>query len=284
MRKSLIISGIGLTVCANFNAQAQTKIIQPKAIEILNTTRASNQPPTTNWTGTGEVGLSSARGNSRSDNLNVKLGLKQETETWINNASFESLLAKGDVTTTNANGETVTRLSSTANRYGLGGSMGYKFNPNNYLVTVLRYDHDLFGTNLWQGTVSFGYGHIFIKNATIELALELGPGFARYRPANAIQTVNGSTVTTTSPIRSQGITRGQALFTYNITANTSLQNTFLLEAGGLNTFVQNDLGFVFNINKKLALKVGYQVRYNSAIASGAKHTDTLTTTNLAYSF
>jgi len=38
------------------------------------------------------------------------------------------------------------------------------------------------------------------------------------------------------------------------------------------------------MSKKLALKVGYQVRHNSDVAPGLESTDQLITTNLVYSF
>jgi putative salt-induced outer membrane protein len=38
------------------------------------------------------------------------------------------------------------------------------------------------------------------------------------------------------------------------------------------------------MSKKLALKVGYQVRRNSDVAPGVKSTDQLITTNVVYNF
>ncbi|NUO71419.1 MAG: DUF481 domain-containing protein, partial [Frateuria sp.] len=37
------------------------------------------------WTGSGEFGFASAHGNSRTENINAKLGLNQENEYWKNN-------------------------------------------------------------------------------------------------------------------------------------------------------------------------------------------------------
>ena len=48
--------------------------------------------------------------------------------------------------------------------------------------------------------------------------------------------------------------------------------------------IQNDLGFSVSMTKKLALKLAYQVRYNSDVALGFKKTDQLLTTNLVYGF
>ncbi|MDQ6645970.1 MAG: DUF481 domain-containing protein, partial [Pseudomonadota bacterium] len=43
-------------------------------------------------------------------------------------------------------------------------------------------------------------------------------------------------------------------------------------------------GLAVNMTQKMALKVGFQVRHNSDVKYGVKRTDTLTTTNLVYSF
>jgi putative salt-induced outer membrane protein len=38
------------------------------------------------------------------------------------------------------------------------------------------------------------------------------------------------------------------------------------------------------MTKKLALKLGFQIRHNTSVLPGIKMNDTLTTTNIAYSF
>ena len=57
-----------------------------------------------------------------------------------------------------------------------------------------------------------------------------------------------------------------------------------MENASGNTFVQNDAGLAVKMNSSLALKLGYQLRHNSEVAEGFKHTDQLVTTNLVYGF
>jgi putative salt-induced outer membrane protein len=57
-----------------------------------------------------------------------------------------------------------------------------------------------------------------------------------------------------------------------------------MEAGTKNKYYQNDIGLSVSMTKKLAVKLGYQVRYNSDVQVGIKNTDTLATTNLVYNF
>lgn len=236
------------------------------------------------WSGSGEFGFASTRGNSRSENLNAKLGLSQENELWRNNFFLNGLRSKGNVSVTDAAGKTVDRFTTTANRYDSGASVGYKLDPRSYIVGALRYEHDDFGANLWQGTVSLGYGYIALKNQRTELSFEIGPGYKRYRPADEMQDVNGATVPVRQPTQGEAVARGLANFKYRLTDNTAFEDTLLAEAGSQNKYYQNDAGLSVSMTRKMALKLGFQVRYNSDTQPGTKSTDTLTTTNLVYNF
>lgn len=236
------------------------------------------------WSGSGEFGFASARGNSRTENLNAKLGLTQENELWKNNFFLNGMRSKGEVSVTDDDGNTVDRFSTTANRYDGGASVGYKLDPRSYIVGAGRYEHDDFGANLWQSTVSLGYGYIALKSQRAELSFEIGPGYKRYRPADEKQDVNGNTVTVRQDTVGEAVARGLANFKYRLTDNTAFEDTLLTEAGSKNKYYQNDAGLSVSMTKKMALKVGFQVRYNSDTQPGTQSTDTLTTTNLVYNF
>ncbi len=237
------------------------------------------------WTGSGELGFAQSSGNSRTQNINAKLGLKQENERWKNSFSLTALRSKGDVAVVDAQGNTVTQFSTTANRYTGEASVGYKFDPRSYLVNALRYEHDDFGSNIWQATYSIGYGYIALKNARTELSFEAGPGYKRYKPADStITNAQGHTVRVPSAVRSEVIARGLVNYKYHLTQNTAFENTLLIEAGSKNTYLQNDAGLSVDVTQKLALKLGYQVRYNSDVSDNTLHTDKLYTTNLVYNF
>ena len=57
-----------------------------------------------------------------------------------------------------------------------------------------------------------------------------------------------------------------------------------LEAGTGNRYYQNDSGLSVSMTEKLAVKLGFQVRYNSTVEPGVKNADELFTTNLVYNF
>jgi putative salt-induced outer membrane protein len=259
---------------------------------------APNAAQNGGWTGSGEFGFASSRGNSRTENANAKLGLSQENELWKNNIYLNGLRSKGETSVTDADGNTIDKFSTTANRYDTGASVGYKFDPRSYIVTAARYEHDDFGANLWQGIISVGYGYIALKNERAELSFEVGPGYKRYQPAKStrqelnadgtpvVDPVTGADVSVAYTPDAEGEVVARSLINgkYRLTENTALEDTLLVEAGSKNQYYQNDIGLSVSMTKKMALKLGYQIRYNSDTQPGTVSTDKLMTTNLVYNF
>lgn len=272
MNKTLI-AGLLLAGLASFTAQAQ------EAGDASST--SGNRG---GWSGSGEFGYASATGNSRSQNINAKLGLSQENEQWKNNFFVGALRSKSEQKVVDSQGNTIEQFNTTANRYDAGASVGLKLDTRSYIVSAARYEHDEFGANLWQGTVSLGYGYIALKDERNELSFEIGPGYKRYRPADTIVVIDGVPATQRQPTEGEVVARGLINYKYKISANTAFEDTFLLEAGSKNSYMQNDAGLAVSMTKQLALKIGFQMRHNSDVQPGVKKTDTLTTTNLVYSF
>jgi putative salt-induced outer membrane protein len=244
---------------------------------------ASNAANNGGWSGSGEFGFASATGNTRSQNINGKLNLNQENEQWKNNFYVDLLRSKSQQQVVNASGATVEQFNETANRYDGGASVGYKLDPRSYIVTAARYEHDDFGANIWQGVVSVGYGYIALKDDANELSFEIGPGYKRYRPAVQDVLIGGVEVPEQpNGTQSEAIARGLINFKHKLTDNTSFEDTFLTEAGSKNTYAQNDAGVSVSMTKKLAVKVGFQVRHNTNVLPGIRKNDTLTTTNIVY--
>jgi putative salt-induced outer membrane protein len=262
------LAALLLAACASFGAQAQD---------------ANDTANNGGWSGSGEFGFASATGNTRSQNINAKLGLNQENEQWKNSFFLDVLRTKVQQKVVDQNGNTLTEFNTTANRYDGGASVGYKLDPRSYIVGAARYDHDQFGANLWQGVVSLGYGYIALKDARNELSFEIGPGYKKYRPADlTVDAAAGVSTKVRQPTEDEAVARGLVNYKFRLTDNTSFENTFLMESGSKNTYLQNDAGIAVSMTRKLALKVGFEVRHNSDVLPGLKRTDTLTTTNLVY--
>ncbi|TAM42880.1 MAG: DUF481 domain-containing protein, partial [Rhodanobacter sp.] len=81
MNKTLL-AGLLLAGVTSFTAQAQDAATDPSS-----TTSANRS----GWSGSGEFGFASATGNTRSQNIDAKLGLKQENDQW-KNAFFVDVL------------------------------------------------------------------------------------------------------------------------------------------------------------------------------------------------
>lgn len=229
------------------------------------------------WSGSGEAGLALTSGNTKSQNLNVKLAFKKEDAQWKHNFFVNALRSKGE-----ANGE----YDLTANRYDLGASSGYKLDERSYIVGAARYENDDFSPYAYQWIVSLGYGYTFIKNAETEFSAEVGPGYRRLDPRAYAVVAGDPPVTTIIDPDVEGNVVGRGLISYKHKFNDStvFENTTLIEAGSNNTFLQNNAGLSVSMSEKLALKLGYEVRHNSDVTPDKKKTDQLVTTNLVFKF
>lgn len=229
------------------------------------------------WSGAGEAGLALTSGNTKSQNLNVKLAFKKEDAQWKHNFFITGLRSKGE-----ANGQ----YDLTANRYDLGASSGYKLDERSYIVGAARYENDDFSTYSYQWVVSLGYGYTFIKNAQTEFSAEVGPGYRRSDPRAYIVTSGIPPVATIIDpgVESNVVGRALVSFKHKFNESTAFENTTLLEAGSNNSYLQNNAGLSVSMSEKLALKLGYEVRHNSDVTPGKKKTDQLVTTNLVFKF
>jgi putative salt-induced outer membrane protein len=140
---------------------------------------ADPPPPPMGWSGSGEAGLSIASGNTKSQNLNAKLDIKFNDDQWTDDFYLTALRNKANVATTTGNS-----YDLTANRYEAGASLGYKLDERSYIVGAARYEHDEFSSYDYQYIVSIGYGYQILKNASDELAVEVGPGYKVAQPTD----------------------------------------------------------------------------------------------------
>lgn len=250
-------------------------------------------PPPEGWSGTGEAGLAIASGNTKSENLNAKLDVKYNDDTWKDDFYLLAQRNKSNVTTTTIDSSTTpptlvstSQYNLTASRYETGASAGYKFDDRSYIVGALRYEHDEFSPYDYQYVASIGYGYQFLKNASDELSAEAGPGYKVAQPTSIVaEAGNPPVLVKIQPDSDKdAVLRGKIDYRHNFNSATSFIDSFVVEAGSSNNFFQNDAGVQVKMSDKLALKAAYQVRYNSDVLPGFKKTDNLFTTNLVYGF
>jgi putative salt-induced outer membrane protein len=223
------------------------------------------------WTGAAEFGLAISSGNADTETLNGKVDVKREDEKWLYSASAAALRVKSDD-------------DLTANRYELGGKAGYKFNERLYAFGSARYDNDDFAPFEYQIIVGAGLGYFFIKDATTELSGEVGPGWRRFQPIDLVVPTPPPPRRIEQDSESDLIARAAVNFKHKLTDSTEIFDTLLVESGGGNTFLQNDIGVAVKISDRFALKLGHQLRRNNDAPPGVDKTDTLITTNLVATF
>ncbi len=235
---------------------------------------------TQEWKGIGEFGLAITGGNTDTQNINGKFGLVKESDAWKHEFGLALLQSKTDD-------------SKTAQRYEAAWTSGYKLNEMSYVYGNLRYENDKFGAFRNQTVAGIGYGIYAIKEEPTTLLFEIGAGYRRSQPQDKVEgaacialvgIVCPPVIVTQFQKEGDGILRGKMDFTHQLTDTTHLYDTFLIEAGSDNKFMQNDLGVAVKMSDAFAVKVGFQLRHNSDVAPNLKKTDRLFTTNLVYAF
>ncbi len=217
-----------------------------------------NAPALADWSGEGDLGMVVARGNTDTDTISAHLAVKQTKEQWEHNAGL-SFLRSTNTGVTNAE------------RYQLTGQSNYAIDERSYYFGSLRYEQDKFSGFDYQSSATAGYGRKIVDTEVSTLKAELGIGYRQTKQE-------------TFSSEGDAILRGAMNYTRALTDTTNISNDTLVEAGKNNTFAQNFTGLSVRINESMAMKLGFEVRYNSEVLEGLKSTDTITTINLNYKF
>jgi putative salt-induced outer membrane protein len=217
------------------------------------------------WTGAGELGLALSRGNSNTESLHAKLGLNFQDAAWKHALRFAALRQRGET----ARSE---RLELIAKRYELNASSAWNWDERRFATGSLRYENDDFAPYTYQAIGAIGVGWYFIREEATEWLLEGGPGYRRFQDV------------ATGETDGEGVLRAKMAYQRAFNASTSFENVLLVESGSDNTFAQNNASVSVQMNARLALKAGLEIRHNSEVAPGLEQTDRLFTTNLVYRF
>lgn len=211
------------------------------------------------WQGKAEAGVVFARGNTDTDSVNLKLTTSHEGERWKHALDMAALRA--------ATSDVVT-----AKRYQAGWQSNYKWSPRAFWFGGLRYENDDFSGFDYQGSVTTGVGYKFIDSGRAQLSGQIGVGYRRLKH------------TLTQLIDNDAIYTLGADYEHQFTMSTKLVDKLRIDGGNDNTLIGNFTGIEVKMTSSLSLAVGLDVRHNTRPPDGLKKTDTLTTTNLVYSF
>ncbi|RZA23984.1 MAG: DUF481 domain-containing protein, partial [Lysobacteraceae bacterium] len=131
------------------------------------------------WSGGGELGYASTRGNSISESLNTRFHLHYAEGDWIHGLEVFGLRSSAEYRVEDEDGAIHREHKDTANRYTVGASSALKLGEHRQFTTALRYEHDDFATYRWQQTASVGYGARIMDGGRTQLDLQVGPGLRR---------------------------------------------------------------------------------------------------------
>jgi putative salt-induced outer membrane protein len=224
-------------------------------------------PASAQWTGRGEAGVVIASGNTETKAGNAKLAVAHKADAWTNQGTFAAVYAADEI-------------GSTAQRWEATAQSSYQFNAHNFSFGGVRYENDHFSGFTHQGTVSGGVGHLFIDTPETRLTAQLGVGYKFSETREVFSPAGLLLVPRTSD--NALATIGNVDYRHSFNASTTLLDKFTTEYTSENTFVQNELALQVKMNDKLALAVGYAVRYNTDPPAGFEKTDSLTTANIVY--
>jgi len=224
------------------------------------------------WSGSsGELGFAATRGNNSTESFNGRLRLRYAEHNWSHHADMFGLRSGARVTI-REDGISRQERRTTANRYSIAASSSRELGEHRQLTATLRHEHDTFAAFDSRYIFGLSYGTRLIDGTRLVLDSQFGPGARRSHEASTDET------------QTEVIARGVFDLKWGLTDTTDLVNTLMVESGSSNTFAQNDLGVSVAMNEKLALKAGWQARYNSDVDEGRRTIDTLATMNVVYRF
>ena len=217
-------------------------------------------------TGSGEVGLLITTGNSETDSVNAKAGLKYEKGHLLGQINLAALYSSEEI---EEDGEKEDRVS--AEKYNYSAKVGYKFNPVSYVFLNADYEDDRFSGYDYRTTYSVGYGRKLIATDTVRLDIEAGPGY-RY------DKVEGGEA------EDEAILRGYAMFNYKFSDSVSFQQDLTVVSGSDNTNTESVTALKSQIIGALSMKAAYTVNHNTDVPADTEKTDTETALTLVYDF
>jgi putative salt-induced outer membrane protein len=211
------------------------------------------------WSGDGAIGYVRTGGNTSTSALNVKLSLDYKGAIWGNSffaAAFDGSRNK----------------QTTDERYTLSDKVNYNLTPKDYLFGNGSYDNDRFAGIAERYALTVGYGrHVFTTpRQTLDLEAGLGSNYSRDQDVNqfsshAIATVGGK-------------------YVWKITPTSQFSQSLRAEYATNNVYVNPITELKLTVIGNMFAALDFEIRYNSEVPKGIRHTDQIVTINLGYGF
>lgn len=220
---------------------------------------AAKEEKTSPWETSAELGYVNTSGNTNTETLVFKFDTAYEIEKWKHQAHFEALNAKTDDVTT-ADKKLATAQSD------------FKFTPRDYFFGLVSYEDDRFSGFEYQAKLNLGYGRKVLVLERHKLDAEIGPGYRNFKVDNA------------SSSEDEALLRLAAKYKWLISDYSEFKQDFTAEFGEDQDEWKSITALKSNINKTLAMKLSYTVRYLDKVPVGNDNYDRETAVTLVYSF
>ncbi len=207
---------------------------------------------------TAEVGMVTTTGNTETQTLRGKLGVKHQHGEWQNAANLEAL--------NSADGNT-----TTAEKYLLDGKSEYRFGEHNYVYVTVQYENDRFSGYDYRVQESAGYGRRLLHNDVVTLDLETGPGARQSK-------------LTGSGREDELVWRLAAQFGWQISKTAKFTENLSADFGEKANIIKSVAGLQAQVAGSLAMKLTYTVKFTSDVPENIKRLDTESAVTLVYGF
>ena len=226
--------------------------------------------PEREWQGAGQGGLLVSSGNSSATSANAKLTLTRVDGPWKNAVFLAGLYGRSNGIQNGERIEARYRIDHTIDdrRFWYAGADAVR---------------DLFSGFAYQATASGGVGYKFIHTEATTLSGTIGAGYQRLQPQQLTRDASGAVVDRINdPATGNAIVAGGLEYACVLTKSTTVTDKLNVTSGSADTAVTNDVALAVSMNDRIALSVGYGVRYNTKPAAGVKKLDQVTTINVVY--
>lgn len=228
----------------------------------------ADKPGKSPWKSEAELGYLSTSGNTETRTANAKLNIIYESESWEHQFHAEGVYASEKSSDTGKD-------QATAQKYRLSGQTNYKFDDKNSVFGLVTYEDDRFSGYKYQLSFATGYSRQIIKNDTIDLSAELGPGYR----------INKLEDDSTSDIdEAEIVGHAAGFFAWKLSKTATFTQTISVDTGSQSTITRSVTALTSRINGHLAMKTSYTVKNTSKVPEGTDKTDTETALTLVFSF
>ncbi|MGH8279637.1 MAG: DUF481 domain-containing protein [Gammaproteobacteria bacterium] len=210
------------------------------------------------WQGSATLGYVATTGNTNTRSLNARALAAYRLGNWANALSFQALQGS-------TNGVT------SSESYDFNGQSDYSLTASNYLFGSVDYLRNTFASYRRRTTEVVGVGWRVLATNTQQVDIELGGGARQ-------------THFTDNTSETEFIEHLAAGYLWKFTDKSNFSETLTLDHGAFNTYLQSVTALTTNLAGNFALALSYTINNNSHPLSTFKHTDTVTSVSLVYTF